>query len=116
MGSTHPIVLLFGDLTDAWVGGMDYVLDQASKTPWLQSFLEDLFTAFKNEVKEMESFLKESFGPCSNFKELAQRHRRSRDQVGLVHAMLLYTVRATLLLECVPPMKIVDLGFEHRLT
>jgi hypothetical protein len=103
MGSTHPIVLLFGDLTDAWVGGMDYVFSQASTTPWLQSFLDDLFSAFKTEVMDMDSFLKESFGACSNFKELAQKYRRSRDQVGLVHAMLLYTVRAVLLLECVLP-------------
>ena len=115
MGSTHPIVLLFGDLTDAWVGGMDYVLSQASTTPWLQSFLDDLFSAFKTEVMVMDSFLKESFGACSNFKELAQKYRPSRDQVGLVHAMLLYTVRAVLLLECVPP-HIIRFDFDCWLT
>jgi len=101
MGPTHPTVLLFGDLTDAWVDGMDYVFGQATTTPWLQSFLDDLFSAFKAEVRGMDSFLQESFGPCSNFQELAQKYRRSSDQVGLVHAMLLYAVRAVLLLECV---------------
>lgn len=101
MGSTPPTVLLFGDLTDSWVDGMDYVFDQATTTPWLPSFLDDLFTAFKAEVRSMDAFLQESFGHCSNFQELAQKYRRSSDQVGLVHAMLLYTVRAVLLLECV---------------
>lgn len=101
MGPTHPSVLLFGDLTDAWVDGMDYVFGQITTTPWLQSFLNALFSAFKVEVRGMDSFLQESFGACSNFQELAQRYRKSSDQVGMVHAMLLYTVRAVLLLEYV---------------
>lgn len=101
MGPTHPTVLLFGDLTDTWVNGMDYVFGQTTTTPWLQSFLNDLFSAFKAEVRGMDSFLQESFGACSNFQELAQKYRRVSDQVGLVHAMLLYAVRAVLLLEYV---------------
>ena len=101
MGSTPPTVLLFGDLTDPWVNGMVYVFGQATTTPWLQSFLDDLFFAFKAEVRGMDSFLQESFGPCSSFQELAQKYRRESDQVGLVHAMLLFVVRAVLLLECV---------------
>lgn len=101
MGSTPPTVLLFGDITDTWVDGMDYVFDQATRTPWLRSFLEDLFSAAKAEIRGMESFLQSSFGACSNFQELAQKYRNTSDQVGLVHAMLLYTVRAVLLLECV---------------
>lgn len=116
MGSTPPTVLLFGDLTDSWVDGMDYVFDQATTTPWLQSFLNDLFSAFKAEVRSMDGFLQESFGHSSNFPELAQKYRRSSDQVGLVHAMLLYTVRAVLLLEyvCFPlrlciPCSLADL-------
>ena len=101
MGLIYPTVLLFGDLTDAWVDVMDYVFSQASSTPRVQSFLDDLFSAFKAEVRGMESFLQESFGRCSNFQELAQKYRGESDQVGLVHAMLLYAVRAVLLLECV---------------
>lgn len=101
MGSTPPTVLLFGDLTDSWIDGMDYVFDQATTTPWLQSYLKDIFSAFKAEVRNMDGFLQESFGHASNFQELAQKYRRSTDQAGLVHAMLLYTVRAVLLLECV---------------
>ncbi|ORY05388.1 conidial yellow pigment biosynthesis polyketide synthase [Clohesyomyces aquaticus] len=99
MGSTHPTVLLFGDITDTWVDGMDYVFGQATTTAWLRSFLDDLFSACKAEIRGMDSFLQESFGACSNFQELAQKYRYSSDQVGLVHAMLLYTVRAVLLLE-----------------
>lgn len=98
MSPTHPTVLLFGDVTDEWVDGMDYVCDQATTTPWLQSFLEHLFSAFKAEVRGMDCFLRESFGACSSFQELAQRYRHPVDEVGLVHAMLLYAVRAALLL------------------
>ena len=101
MGPSHPTVLLFGDLTDAWIDGMNYVFSQATSTSWVQFFLDDLFSALKAEVRSMDSFLQESFGACSNFQELAQRYRRSSDQVGLVHAMLLYVVRAVLLLEYV---------------
>lgn len=103
MGPTHPhpTVLLFGDVTDAWVDGMDYVSSQATTTPWLQSFLRDLFSAFRDEVKSMDRFLQESFGigACSSLQEIAHKYRQSGDQVGMVHAMLLYTVRAALLLE-----------------
>ena len=101
MGPTHPTVLLFGDVTDTWVDGMDYVCARVPTTPWLQSFLGDLFSVVKAEVRSMDYFLRESFGACSSFQELAQQYRHSADQVGMVHAMLLYAVRAALLLECV---------------
>ena len=110
MGPTHPTVLLFGDVTDAWVDGMDYVCGQATTTPWLQSFLGDLFTAFKAEVRGMDRFLRDSFGVCSSFQELAQKYRHSSDQVGMVHALLLYAVRAALLLECVSPLTLTLLA------
>lgn len=111
MGSTypHPTVLLFGDVTDAWVEGMDYVCSQATTTPWLQSFLKDLFSAFRDEVTAMDRFLQESFGigACSSLQELAQKYRHAGDQVGMVHAMLLYAVRAALLLEYVHPSSLI---------
>jgi hypothetical protein len=99
MGSTQPTVLLFGDVTDSWVDGMDYVFREATTTPWLRAFLEDMFSAFKAEVRNMDRFLRESFGSSSNFQELAQKYRQSDDSVGMVHA--LYTVRAALLLKYV---------------
>lgn len=102
MAQSNPAVLLFGDLTDTWVDGIDYVFSQATTTPWLQFFLDDLFAGFKTEVRGMEGFLQESFGACSNFQELAQRYRYTSDQVGMVHAMLLYVTRSVLLLQYVP--------------
>ena len=101
MALSQPTVFLFGDVTDPWVDGIDYVYGQATTTPWLQSFLEDLFSAFKAEVRGMDRFLRESFGICSSFQELTQKYRYSGDQVGMIHGMLLYTVRAALLLKCV---------------
>lgn len=92
---------------------MDYVCGQATTTPWLQSFLGDLFSAFTDEVRGMDRFLRDSFGVCSNFPELAQKYHRSGDEVGMVHAMLLYAVRAALLLECVsilPPTCVMAAG------
>jgi hypothetical protein len=107
MDSIHPCptVLLFGDVTDVWTDGMDDVCRQAATTPWLLSFLRDLFSAFEAEVRTMDRFLQESFGigSCSSLQELAQRYRRSSDEVGMVHAMLLFTVRAALMLQCVYP-------------
>lgn len=61
---------------------MDCVFGQATTTPWLQSFLDDFFSAFKAEVRGMDSFLQKSFGACSKFQELAQIYRRSSDQVA----------------------------------
>ena len=101
MDPTQPTVFLFGDVTDPWVDGMDYVCGQATTTTWLHSFLKDLFYAFKAEVRGMDRFLRESFGTCSSFQELAQKYRHSGDEVGMIHGLLLYTVRAALLLKCV---------------
>lgn len=99
MDSTYSNVLLCGDVTDAWVDSLDYVYALAATTPWLQSFLIELFSIFRVEVRNMDGFLKESFGECSSFQELAQKYRYSGDEVGMVHVMLLYAVRAALLLE-----------------
>lgn len=108
MGTVHPspTILLFGDVTDTWNDGMDNVCKQATTTPWLRSFLRDLFSAFEAEVRTMDRFLQESFGigACSSLQELAQRYRRSSDEVGMVHAMLLFTVRAASMLQCVYPL------------
>lgn len=101
MGSTDPVhtVLLFGDVTDSWVDGIDYLYGQAATTPWLRPFLGDLFAAFKAEVRSMDRFLRDSFGACSNFQELAQIYRHASDEVGMVHAMIIFAVRAARLLQ-----------------
>ncbi|KAF8850827.1 conidial yellow pigment biosynthesis polyketide synthase [Acephala macrosclerotiorum] len=101
MGSTHQTVLLFGDVADPWVDGFDYIYSQATTKPWLQSFLVDLFSVLKAETKAMDRVLQDSFGNCSSFPELAEVYRHTGDEFGMAHAMLIYAVRAALLLETV---------------
>jgi hypothetical protein len=101
MGSIHPTVLLFGDVTDPWVGGVDYVFSQATTKPLLQSFLGDLFSVFKAETRAMDRVLQDNFGNCSSLQELAEKYRNGGDEFRMAHAMLIYAVRAALLLECV---------------
>ena len=59
MKTSHRTVLLFGDVTDPWVEGIDHVYVQAAKKPWIRSFLEDLFSAIKTETKAMDRVLQE---------------------------------------------------------
>ena len=99
--TSQSAILFFGDVSDTWVDGTKHVFEQATKNPWLHSFLQDLFFALEEEVGNMEPFLQMSFGirACSSFQELAQKHHHSVDQTGLIHAMLSYAARATLLLQ-----------------
>ncbi|KAK2786783.1 polyketide synthase pks13 [Onygenales sp. PD_12] len=99
MESHHHTVLLFGDVTDPWVDGIDYVYNQAATKPWLRSFLGDLFTVLKEETRAMDRALQESFKACSSFQELAERYRHTGDEFGMAHAMLIYAIRAVVLLE-----------------
>lgn len=101
MDSKNPTVLLFGDVTDPWVDGIDYVYHQASSRPWLRSFLGDLFSVLKAEIRTMDRTLQDSFRDCSGFQELAERYRYTGDDFGMAHAMLIYAIRAVVLLEYV---------------
>ncbi|KAL4948626.1 conidial yellow pigment biosynthesis polyketide synthase [Aspergillus filifer] len=101
MYSSHSTVLLFGDVTDPWVEGIDYVYSQAATKSWLQSFLGNLFSAIKAETRAMDRALQDSFRDCSSFQELAERYRHRGDDFGMAHAMLIYAVRAVVLLETV---------------
>jgi hypothetical protein len=101
MGSISPVVLLFGDVTDPWVDGIDYVFGQAKQKPWLRSFLGDLFSVFKAETKAMDRVLQENLANCSSLQELAEKYRHTGDEFRMAGAMLIYAVRAALLLECV---------------
>nr|L7XAV2.1 RecName: Full=Non-reducing polyketide synthase curS2; AltName: Full=Dehydrocurvularin biosynthesis protein 2 [Aspergillus terreus]AGC95321.1 CURS2 [Aspergillus terreus] len=101
MDSNRPAVLLFGDVTDPWVDGIDYVYSQAATTPWLRSFLRDLFTVLKVEMRTMDRTLQESFRDCGSFQELAERYRHTGDDFGMAHAMLTYVIRAVVLLETI---------------
>lgn len=109
MDSNHHTVLLFGDVTDPWVNGIDYVYSQAATKPWLQSFLGDLFSVLKAETRTMDRVLQESFENCSSFQELAERYRDTGDEFGMAHAMLIYAIRAVILLEyvlCSPNLRL----------
>lgn len=101
MDSHHPTVLLFGDVTDPWVDGIDYVYNQAVTRPWLRSFLGDLFSVLKAEMKAMDRTLQDGFRDCSSFQELAERYRHTGDDFGMAHAMLIYAIRAVVLLETI---------------
>ncbi|KAI2478997.1 Polyketide synthase module protein [Pyrenophora tritici-repentis] len=101
MKTSHQTVLLFGDVTDSWVEGIDHVYMQAATKPWLQSFLDNLFSAIKTETKAMDRVLQESCKGCSSLQELAERYRHTGDEFGMAHAMLIYAVRAVVLLEAV---------------
>ncbi|KAJ6190544.1 conidial yellow pigment biosynthesis polyketide synthase [Penicillium mononematosum] len=101
MDFNHPTVLLFGDVTDPWVDGIDYVYSQAATRPWLRSFLGDLFSVLKAEIRTMDRTLQDSFRDCSGFQELADRYRYTGDDFGMAHAMLIYAIRAVLLLEAI---------------
>ncbi|KAK8134346.1 hypothetical protein PG984_006358 [Apiospora sp. TS-2023a] len=99
MNSLHRNVLLFGDVTDPWVDGIDYVFRQAAAMPWLRSFLGQLFSAFRAETKHMDRTMQDSLGTCSSFQEMAQRYRHTADDFGMGNAMLLFALRASILLE-----------------
>jgi hypothetical protein len=43
--------------------------------------------------------LQDSFRDCSSFQELAERYRHTGDDFGMAHAMLIYAIRAVVLLE-----------------
>ncbi|KAK2758262.1 polyketide synthase pks13 [Arachnomyces sp. PD_36] len=101
MDSNHRTVLLFGDVTDPWVDGIDYIYSQTATKPWVQPFLDDLFSVLKAETRAMDRALQESFKNCSGFQELAERYRHTGDEFGMAHAMLIYAIRAVILLDSV---------------
>ncbi|KAL6232447.1 hypothetical protein BDW75DRAFT_247181 [Aspergillus navahoensis] len=101
MDSNHRTVLLFGDVTDPWVDGIHHVYSQAATKPWLQSFLGDLFSVLKAETRAMDRALQDSLRDCSSFQELAERYQHTGDEFGMAHAMLIYAIRAVVLLETI---------------
>jgi hypothetical protein len=94
-------ILFFGDQTDSWVSSIDQLFKQSSSAPWLQFFLDELAIAFKAQTKGMDHILKESLGDFSSLQELAEKYRYGSDEMGLVQAILIYTVRAGMLLQYV---------------
>ncbi|KAB8275833.1 hypothetical protein BDV30DRAFT_236087 [Aspergillus minisclerotigenes] len=101
MDSNHHTVLLFGDVTGPWVVSIDYVYSQAATKPWLQSFLDSLFSAIRLGTRAMDRAMQDSLRNCSSFQELAERYRYTGDEFGMAHAMLIYVIRAVDLLEAI---------------
>ncbi|QRD85107.1 putative PKS-like enzyme [Aspergillus flavus] len=101
MDSNHHTVLLFGDVTDRWVSSIDYVYSQAATKPWLQSFLDSLFSAIRSGTRAMDRAMQDSLRNCSSFQELPAKYRYTGDEFGMAHAMLIYVIRAVDLLKAI---------------
>ncbi|KAJ1715134.1 PKS-like enzyme [Aspergillus flavus] len=101
MDSNHHTVLLFGDVTDPWVSSIDYVYSQAATKPWLQSFLDSLFSAIRSGTRAMDRAMQDSLRNCSSFQELPAKYRYTGDEFGMAHAMLIYVIRAVDLLKAI---------------
>ncbi|KAF9634982.1 LasS2 [Lasiodiplodia theobromae] len=99
MASSPQTILYFGDQTDSWADGIDQLYRQAATTPWLQTFLDELCQAVKEESAGMDRVLRDSLGVYSSFLDLADRYRHTTDEVGMAHAVLLHVVRAAMLLQ-----------------
>ena len=94
-------ILLFGDQTDSWTDGIDQLYQQATSTPWLQSFLDQLSDAINAEARDitLDRAIQDSLGHFSNLQELGERYRHNNDDLGVVRCILLHTVRAGTLLQ-----------------
>ena len=94
-------VLLFGDQSDAFVEGIDYIYKQAEHQPWLRLFLAETCTVLKDETKHWERPLREVLGSFSSIRELSDRFRHQGDVSGLAHGLLVFIMRQSLLLQSV---------------
>ncbi|KAI3557779.1 beta-ketoacyl synthase domain-containing protein [Colletotrichum abscissum] len=101
MADSQKTILFFGDQTDPWVDGIDYIMKQAGLAPWLQVFMSDLCKKVKSELKNFESVITDSLGDFSSIYELAEKYRHSVDETGVANAILIYTMRAAMLLQCI---------------
>lgn len=100
MASTQrKTILFFGDQTDAWLEHINYIAKKAVYTPWLQSFMEDLCGKVKSETRGMEPAITESLGEYSSLYELAEKYTHTTDEAGVANAILIYTMRAVMLLQ-----------------
>ncbi|KAI9711403.1 MAG: polyketide synthase pks13 [Chrysothrix sp. TS-e1954] len=94
-------VLLFGDQSDGFVDGIDYICKQAEHQAWLRSFLADTSTVLHDEMKHWEHTLRELLGNFKTVQELSDQFRHRGDDSGLAHGLLVFIMRQSLLLQCV---------------
>ncbi|KAL2401278.1 Non-reducing polyketide synthase curS2 [Exophiala dermatitidis] len=94
-------VVIFGDITDPWVDGLDQLFKQSVSTPWLKSFLDELAGVVRAEAKSvlLDRALQDSLGHFSSLAELGEKYRHTTDEFGLARAILLHAVRAGFLLQ-----------------
>ena len=96
-------VLLFGDQSDAFVEGIDYICKQAEHQPWLRSFLADASAVLNDETRYWERALRESLGSFHTIQELSDQFRHQGDGIGMAHGLLVFIMRQSLLLQSVIP-------------
>ncbi|KAJ5437643.1 hypothetical protein N7445_006187 [Penicillium cf. griseofulvum] len=96
-------ILFFGDQTDSWVDEISQLYKQAASTPWLKDFLDKLADCINVEIKAnvMDATLQSSLGHFSSLQELGERYHHANDDLGVVRALLLHTVRSGTLLQWV---------------
>ena len=103
MKSSAGTVLLFGDVTDDFVEGIDFIYKQSEHHSWIRSFLADIAAAIKDEIKVWEVDLRESLGRFQSIQDLNYKARYERDDIGIAHGLLVFVMRQSLLLQSVIP-------------
>ncbi|TLD17653.1 uncharacterized protein PgNI_00006 [Pyricularia grisea] len=101
MSSTAKTILYFGDQTDQWIDGLDFIRKEARFAPWLQKFMADACQKLKEEMKDCESIIRDSLGDFATLYDLAEMYRHTPDETGFANAFLIYIMRAAMLLRCI---------------
>lgn len=102
--SASPLtVFLFGDYTDPWLDPVDDIYKTAGTLPWLRSFLDDVTSVVKNEIKCMDYTLAESIGGFNieSLQETAEMYRDAPEEYGLAQCIMGFIMRAVPLLQYV---------------
>ncbi|TLD11764.1 hypothetical protein PspLS_11650 [Pyricularia sp. CBS 133598] len=101
MSSSAKVILYFGDQTDQWIDGLDFIRKEARFAPWLRTFMADACQKLKAEMNDCESIIKDSLGNFATLYDLAEMYRHTPDETGFANAFLIYVMRAAMLLRCI---------------
>ena len=99
MAPIAQAVLLFGDQSDAFIEGIDYICQQAEHQSWLQSFLTDTALVLRSEISSWRRELRDCLGDFHTIQELSDQFRHHGDVSGLAHGLLVFIMRQSLLLQ-----------------
>lgn len=91
-------LFLFGDYTASWIESLDGLSKQALSTPWLNEYLKDITKIYRDEVQHVEPFLRNSLGPLSELKSIADRYRHSVDEISFAQGLGMFAVQSAILL------------------